>query len=81
MSFTEVALAGMPRRAHKEKWYPSTMKTFARQTWSQEQMSVPPLSVVLELWPQKYDEMKEWPAELLPETHAPVRRPGSARRR
>lgn len=72
MSFTEVALVGMLRRAHREKWYPSTMKTFARQTWSPEQLLVPPLSVVLELWPQEYDAMKEWPAELLPETHALV---------
>lgn len=62
-------LSALLRRAHREKWYPSTMKMSARRTWSQEQLSVPPLSTVLEMWPQEYDKVKEWPKELLPETY------------
>ena len=62
---------GLLRMAHRKKWGKADLEAFVK--WGMTPLlNEPDVQEVLTRWPQKYDEVKEWPAELLPETHAPV---------
>lgn len=60
------------RMAHQRRWGKETLSLYVRTQMAVWNRNKPEVLRVIELWPQEYDAMKEWPAELLPETHAPV---------
>lgn len=60
------------RMAHQRRWDRETLSLYVRTQMAPWTRNKPETLRVIELWPARYDEMKEWPAELLPETHAPA---------
>ena len=63
---------GLLRMAHRKKWGRVDVVTFVK--WAcPVLLKRPSVQRIVRLWPEKYDETKEWPPELIPSP------PGSTR--